>query len=133
MSPASEIWPQHLGTLWHMDLSEPSQIGPIPRVAVSFQRIDSEAAPSLAQVMGLDSPEEVFKRFDAGKRCYIGNVEGVLATYGWVTFDQELIGELGLHIRLSPGEAYIWDCATLPEYRGLRLYPSLLWLSLIHI
>ena len=69
----------------------------------------------------------MFRRFDAGKRCYTGNVDGVLATYGWVTFDEELIGELRLHIRLLPGEAYIWDCSTLPEYRGLRLYPSLLW------
>ena len=127
MSHTSEPGPQHLGTLWHMDLSEPSLIGPIPRVEVNFQRIDSEAAPSLAQAMGLENPEEVFKRFDAGKRCYIGNVDGVLATYGWVTFDKELIGELRLYIRLAPGEAYIWDCATLPEYRGLRLYPALLW------
>ena len=127
MSHTSEPGPQHLGTLWHMDLSEPSLIGPIPRVEVNFQRIDSEVAPSLAQAMGLENPEEVFKRFDAGKRCYIGNVDGVLATYGWVTFDKELIGELRLHIRLAPGEAYIWDCATLPEYRGLRLYPALLW------
>src|SRR5947208_2071684 len=83
-----------------------SPVGPMPRVAVNFQRVDSEAAPSLAQAMGLDSPEEVLKRFEAGKRCYIGNVEGMLATYGWVTFDEELIGELGLRIRLAPGEAY---------------------------
>ena len=127
MSHTSEPGPQHLGTLWLLDLNEPSLVGPIPRVEVNFQRIDSEAAPALAQAMGLDSPDEVFKRFNASKRCYIGNVDGVLATYGWVTFDKELIGELRLHIRLSPGEAYIWDCATLPEYRGLRLYPALLW------
>lgn len=127
MMPASELGPQHLGTLWLLDLSEQSPVGPEPRIAVNFQRVDSEAAPSLAQAMELDSPEEVLKRFDAGKRCYIGNVEGVLATYGWVTFDEELIGELRLRIRLVPGEAYIWDCATSPEYRGLRLYPALLW------
>jgi hypothetical protein len=127
MSLASELWPQHVGTLWLLDLSEPSLIGLIPRVEVNFQRVGSEAAPSLVQAMGLDSSKEVFRRFDAGKCCYTGNVNGGLATYGWVTFDKELIGELRLHIRLLPGEAYIWDCATLPEYRGLRLYPSLLW------
>jgi hypothetical protein len=127
MRPASELEPQHLGTLWLLNLNEPLLVGPKPRIAVNYQRIDSEAAPSLAQAMGLDSPEEVLKRFGAGKRCYIGIVEGVLTTYGWVTFDEELIGELGMHIRLAPGEAYIWDCATLPEYRGLRLYPALLW------
>ena len=127
MSTASEPGPQHVGTLWLLELSEPLLNGPIPRVEAHFHRVGSEAAPSLAQAMGLDSPEEVFRRFDAGKHCYTGNVDGVLATYGWVTFDEELIGELRLHIRLLPGEAYIWDCATLPEYRGLRFYPSLLW------
>src|SRR5215469_5465581 len=127
MPNVSESGPQHVGTLWILDLSEKSQPGPIPRVEVQFQRIDSEAAPSLGQAMGLDSPEEALKRFDAGKHCYTGIVDGAIATYGWVTFDKEFIGELQLHIQLSWGEAYIWDCATLPEYRGLRLYPSLLW------
>jgi hypothetical protein len=127
MSNASVPGPQHVGTLWLLDLSELSLIGPIPRIEAHFQRVGTEAAPLLTEAMGLERAEEVFKRFDAGKHCYIGDVDGVLATYGWVTFDREMIGELGLHIRLSPGEAYIWDCATLPEYRGLRLYPSLLW------
>ena len=127
MAPASEIDPQHLGTLWVLDLGEPSLVGLMPRVAVIFERIDSEAAPLLTQAMKLDDPAEVLRRFAAGKRCYTSTIEGELTTYGWVTFDEESIGELGVHIRLSPGEAYIWDCATLPAYRGLRLYPALLW------
>lgn len=127
MPSASEIWPQHVGTLWLLDLSEKLQAGPVPRVEVQFQRIDSEAALSLGRAMGIESPEEALKRFDAGKHCYVGIVDGAIATYGWVTFDKELIGELGLHIQLSQGEAYIWDCATLVEHRGMRLYPSLLW------
>jgi hypothetical protein len=122
-----EPGPQHVGTLWLLELSEPSLNGPVSRVDVQFQRVGSEAAPSLTIAMESGSPEEVFKRFDASKHCYTGKVNDVLATYGWVTFDEELIGELRMHIRLLPGEAYIWDCATLPEYRGLRLYPSLLW------
>lgn len=127
MPTTFEPAPKHVGTLWLLDLSEPSLIAPIPRVNVQFQCAGSESASLLAMAMGLGSPEEVFKRFDAGKQCYIGNVENILATYGWVTFDKELIGELGLNIRLLPGEAYIWNCATLEDYRGLRLYPSLLW------
>jgi hypothetical protein len=127
MALGSEIGPQHLGTLWVLDLGEPSLVGPVPRVAVIFQRIDQKAAPSLAQAMELDDTSEVLRRFATGKRCYSGTVEGELVTYGWVTFYEELIGELHLRIRLSPGEAYIWNCATLPVYRGLRLYPALLW------
>jgi len=127
MALASEIGPQHLGTLWVLDLGEPLLFGPMPRVAVMFQRVGPEAAPLLAQAMGLEDSAEVLQRFAAGKRCYIGTVDDVLATYGWVTFDKELIGELRLRIRLAPGEAYIWDCATSGAYRGLRLYPALLW------
>jgi hypothetical protein len=127
MPTSVEPGPQHVGTLWLLELSEPSVNGPVSRVDVQFQRVGSEATPSLTKAMGSGNPEEVFRRFDAGKHCYTVNVKGVLATYGWVTFDEELIGELRLYIRLLPGEAYIWDCATLPEYRGLRLYPSLLW------
>ena len=127
MPTTAEPTPKHVGTLWLLDLSEPSLIAPVPRVAVQFQCAGSESAPLLAQAMGLNTSEEVIKRFDAGKRCYVGHVDSVLATYGWVTFDKEMIGELGLNIRLLPGEAYIWNCATLQDYRGLRLYPSLLW------
>lgn len=126
MTPASETGPKILGTLWVLDLDEPLLVGPVPRVAVTFQCVDPEAAPSLAQAMGHDSPGEAHRRFAARKRCYTGTVDGVLATYGWVTFDEELIGELRMRIRLRQGEAYIWDCATLPAYRGLRLYPALL-------
>jgi hypothetical protein len=53
-------------------------------------------------------------------------VEGQLAAYGWVSPDEELIGELNLLIKLTRGEAYIWDCATLPAYRNQRLYSALL-------
>jgi len=127
MSNVSESSFHHIGTLWLLDLSEKSLPGPMPRVEVRFQRFDLEAAPLLAKAMGLDSDEEVLRRFDEGKQCYTGIIDGVIATYGWVTYDKELIGELRLHIQLSQGEAYIWDCATLPEYRGLRLYPALLW------
>ncbi len=127
MPTTSEPVPKHVGTLWLLELAEPSVMAPVPRVEVHFQCAGSESAPLLAQVMGLGSSDEVFRRFDADKHCYIGSVDDVLATYGWVTFDKELIGELGLHIRLLPGEAYIWNCVTLQDYRGLRLYPSLLW------
>lgn len=126
MTFASESGAQTLGTLWMLNLEEFSPNSPAPHVTTTFQRVGPEAAPLLAQAMGLEDPTEVLRRFAAGKGCYIGNVEGVLATYGWVTFDEEWIGELHLRIRLAPGEAYIWNCATLPAYRGLRLYPALL-------
>jgi ribosomal protein S18 acetylase RimI-like enzyme len=116
----------HLGTLWLLDLDSSSTIEIAPRVLATFQRIGAEETFSLAQAMGRDDTTEVLQRFARGRRCYIAQVGDTLAAYGWVSFEEEEIGEIRLRIRLAEGEAYIWDCATLPAYRGLHLYPALL-------
>jgi len=120
----ADVLPQ--GTLWTLDLDQPLPPGPVPQVQVVFMRAGPEVAQELAQAMDLDDPALVLQRFDNGRHCYVGRIEGMLVTYGWVTFDEEDIGELGLSIRLKAGEAYIWNCATLPAHRGQRLYPALL-------
>ena len=114
------------GTFWTLDLDQPLPPGPAPRVPVVFMRAGPEVAQELARAMDLDGPVLVLQRFDRGRHCYIGRIDGTLVTYGWVTFDEEDIGELGLSIRLKAGEAYVWNCATLPAYRGQRLYAALL-------
>jgi GNAT superfamily N-acetyltransferase len=121
---------QHVGILWMLKLdaatlfTRPSSLA--PDVATTFQRIGPEAALSLSQAMMLQDPAVVQHRFALGRRCYAGLIEGKIAVYGWVTFDEERIGEIGLSIHMQAGEAYIWDCVTLPAYRGQRLYPALL-------
>ncbi len=122
----TETGAQHLGILWMLKLDRSLPTGPEPLVPATFMRVGPEIARELAQAMGLDEAAMVLQRFARGRHCYIARVEGKLVTYGWVTFDEEGIGEIGLRIRLKAGEAYIWDCATLPAYRGLRLYPALL-------
>jgi phospholipase/carboxylesterase len=109
-----------------LDLGQPLPVGPVPQVPVAFMRAGPEVAQELVQAMDLGDQAVVVQRFDNGRHCYVGRIEGRLATYGWVTFDEEDIGELSLSIRLKAGEAYIWNCATLPAYRGQRLYPALL-------
>jgi GNAT superfamily N-acetyltransferase len=125
MQPA-EADEQPQSTLWMLDLGQPLPVGPVLPVPVVFMRAGPEVAQELAQAMDLDDQAVVLQRFDNGRHCYLGRIEGTLATYGWVTFDEEGIGELSLSIRLKAGEAYIWNCATLPAYRGQRLYPALL-------
>ena len=117
---------QPLGTLWLLNLDSSSTSEIVPRVAATFRRICVEEVSSLAQAMGRDKTTEVRARIATGRRCYVALVGGALAAYGWVSFEEEEIGELQLRIRLAQGEAYIWDCATLPAYRGQRLYPALL-------
>src|SRR5438093_4559429 len=122
MTHAAESASWQVGILWMLKLDEGAvRVPPTPLVAVTFQCVGPEAARSLAQAIGRNDTREVLQRFAVGKRCYVGKVDSTIATYGWVTFDEEHIGELGLSIRMQDHEVYIWDCATLPPYRGLRL------------
>ncbi len=115
-----------LGILWMVRLDKPLHIDIETHIPAKFLRADQEIAGELAEAMKFDNPARVLHRFSEGKHCYVAKVQGTIASYGWVTFDQEDIGELGMAIHLKNDEAYIWDCATLPEYRGQRLYPALL-------
>jgi len=116
----------HIGTFWMLELDRPLPPAIVPRIPATFMRIGPEVAGELVQAMGLDDPEIILQRFARGRHCYAARVDGKLAAYGWVTFDEEAIGELGLRFRLKAGEAYIWDCATLLAYRRQHLYTALL-------
>src|SRR6266700_2113408 len=107
---------QHIGTFWILELDSPLPPAIVPRVPATFMRIGPEVAGELVQAIRLDDPAIILQRFATGRHCYAARVDGKLAAYGWVTFDEEAIGELGLRFRLKAGEAYIWDCATLLSY-----------------
>ncbi len=123
---------RHVGIFWLLkqgereEASTASAFSLTPGVPVTFQRVGPAAMRLLAQAMDIVDLAQIMRRFERGKWCYAGLLADTIVTYGWVTFDEEDIGELGLKARLRPGEAYIWDCATLPAYRGQRLYPALL-------
>jgi ribosomal protein S18 acetylase RimI-like enzyme len=121
---SAENEPRGAGTIWMVDLDEPMP-AITPLVAAVFRRAGPESAPALAAAMG-GAAAEVQERFETGRSCYTAWVDSQLAAYGWVSFDEEMIGELNLRLRLLPGEAYIWDCATLPAFRQKRLFSALL-------
>jgi hypothetical protein len=76
--------------------------------------------------MDLD-PAMLQQRLASGRRCYSALLEGEPVAWAWLTVDgEEEVGEMRLRLRLAPGDAYIWSCATLPAYRRLRLFTALL-------
>ena len=125
MMVSAENDPRKAGTIWVLDLDEPVSIAR-PLIEATFCRVGAEYAPVLAEAMHANSPAEVLKRFESGRRCFTAQVDGKLAAYGWVSVEEEIIGELNLLVRLLPGETYIWDCATLPDFRQKHLYSGLL-------
>ena len=122
------IWAWESGRLWAIDLaqSEPVVISSHLKIGATFAEIQSEQLQALADVMGGHDPRSIQHRLDAGKRCFAGQVDGRLAAYCWVSQSAECIGEIEHEIHFQPDEVYIWDCATLPEYRRKGLYSFLL-------
>jgi GNAT superfamily N-acetyltransferase len=116
---------QPLGTIWHMRLPEaPKPVEPLG--PATFGPTGPEAERELAAAMGLAGSAEVRRRFEAGRRCYAARAQGILAAYGWVSFQEEVVGGLGLRLQMQPSEAYIWDCVTMPAFRRQGLYTALL-------
>lgn len=113
------------GTIWAFDLDGP--VPPIkPPIDANFSRIGTDSIDALATVMGANNSTGTLERFESGRRCYVAQVDDKIVAYGWVSFEEEFIGELNLRLRLLPGEAYIWDCVTVPAFRRNHLYSSLL-------
>jgi hypothetical protein len=125
MMVSAENDPRRAGVIWALNLDEPRPVV-ISRLAARFEPIGPELARALVQAIGAGSSAEILNRFQTGRRCYAAWVGDQLAAYGWVSLDEEYIGELKLLLKLIPGEAYIWDCATLPAFRQNHLYSALL-------
>jgi ribosomal protein S18 acetylase RimI-like enzyme len=125
MMVSAENDPRRAGTIWMLNLDEPAPVIQ-PLMPATFRRIGPALLPILATKIRRDASNELLRRFETGRRCYTAWVGDELASYGWVSFDEEHIGELNLRIKLLPGEAYIWDCATIPAFRRNHLYSALL-------
>lgn len=117
--------PLRVGTVWIFDLQQPV-VEVSPLLPVTFRRIDLHSTRLLTRSLGAAAIEEFNQRLSSGRRCYTAWVGSQLAGYGWVSFGGEDVGELGIHLQLQPCEAYVWDCYTLPAFRGKRVYPALL-------
>lgn len=69
---------------------------------------------------------EARARLRDGHHAYLASLDGRTVGYGWAATRQASIGEVGLSFALPRAERYLWDFATLPEYRGRGIYPRLL-------
>ena len=134
--PLRRPWAFERGTLWAIDLDVPAAAAaaaaaatpapPAPLAGAAFGAVRSADVAELDKVMGPSGHQEAGARLASGRRCYVARVAGVIAAYGWVSQGRESIGELERELHMRPGEAYIWDCATLPAFRRRGLYSALL-------
>jgi ribosomal protein S18 acetylase RimI-like enzyme len=108
-----------------MDLRDPPARC-VPRIDARFGLAGAESISALVSAGGWPADSVVRQRLATGRRCFAAWVRDEIAAYCWVSRRSEYVGEHEREIRLQPDEAYIWDCATLPPYRGQHLYSALL-------
>ncbi len=75
--------------------------------------------------MGPDG-DLVAARLARGCRCFGAWFGDDLAGYGWLSSGAEWIGEMDLEITPAAGEAYIWNCLTLPMHRRKGVFRALM-------
>jgi len=68
----------------------------------------------------------VAERLARGCRCFGAWLGREVVAYGWLSTRAEWIGELGLEIQPGTGEAYVWNCVTLPAHRNKGIFRTLL-------
>lgn len=119
-------WKRERGTLWAFE----GQDGLPPlcsaRIPTEFAEVRGDQLAELANAMNLPNLEPIQQRLQGGRRCFSLRADGQIAAYGWVTRGVECVGELERQFHLRSDEAYIWDCGTLPDWRGQRCYSALL-------
>jgi GNAT superfamily N-acetyltransferase len=126
-------WTRELSTLWVCDLEQAAPALVSPRSAAIFQELEGRMREQLAHVMRLADLHVILERLQAGRRCFVATVEGRIVSYAWVSSGCEHVGELERVFVLPDGDNYLWDCATVPDQRGRRLYTALLSHTLAHL
>jgi GNAT superfamily N-acetyltransferase len=117
------------GILWSAQLGELEAKPLGARIPAEYGRVDKDTIAQLMRATGqMDpiAPEAIRRRFNLGSQCFAAHVAGSIVAYGWLTRGPEWIGEYERELKVREGEAYVWDCATLPAYRRQRLFSALL-------
>jgi hypothetical protein len=96
------------------------------------ERTNDNAPPRVTEATRAEpgllvSGEEFQRRTRQGNRLYQMHLDNQLVSWGWVAGPGTRIGVLhDLYLTVPEGALYIWDCVTIPEYRGRGCFPGLL-------
>jgi GNAT superfamily N-acetyltransferase len=88
--------------------------------------LDDAPDIDLIQRISSLSGSEIEARIRQGNRAFAARIAAKPAGIGWSAAGEVGIGELGLRFDMPPGNRYLWDFVTLPEWRGRGIYPTLL-------
>ena len=114
------------GTFWLSEGASGLPLVSSSNATTVFGEASPNDGPALQSAMNLPNPEPIRHRFRTGRRCFSLRVADRIVAYGWATRGLESVGELEREFSLTDDEVYIWDCGTLPDWRGQGCYTALL-------
>lgn len=66
------------------------------------------------------------QRLDRGDNICVAYRNSDILSYCWITFNQILVDEIQMTLKIKDHEVYLYDAYTKPEHRGKGLYPAIL-------
>ncbi len=112
------------GTFWTCQSDRPPEY--FPSLSASYRELGPGDLDALLTAMQRADPEVIAERFQTGRRCFGFEVDGRIVSFGWMTPGAEETGELERTLSVPAGEAYVWDCGTIPDQRRKGFYSALL-------
>jgi len=100
-------------------------VPPTPVARIRFAELASGQETALARTGGI-SVAEVHRRVADFGSAILALDGDTIAGYGWVQYGRVRIPDLRLDFSLPKHHVYVWDCVTLPAYRGHGIFPGLL-------
>jgi hypothetical protein len=116
-----------------MSLYRFSQKNPLPEINIpSGLSIEESTDITLLSRLGDTSENEIISRFANDHLAYVAFLHGTPAAFGWMARGKAFIGEVAHELVLPIANRYLWNFRTLPQFRGLGIYPALLQFMIRH-
>jgi GNAT superfamily N-acetyltransferase len=126
-------WAIERGTLWVWEAEDELPEVEETLAGVAFQEVGAREVDELARAMEGVDVDTIRQRLESDRRCFCLVSEEQIASYCWVTHGPEWVGEWERQFSFDENEAYIWNCGTLPPWRGHGLYSYLLGRIVHHL
>lgn len=95
-----------------------------PRLPVTIDLLKTAEVNAYLKLRPETAPREVVDRLNAGHWCFVARHAGQLVSTSWAASHRAWVRYLSCEIRLQPGEVYVYDSFTKPEFRGQAISPA---------
>lgn len=82
--------------------------------------------PVVMSVLGQITLREAHQRLINDNRAWVAWLNDVAVAFGYIALGKARIGELNHEFIVPMNHGYLWNFRTLPDFRGLGIYPHLL-------